>query len=145
MEIENPVTGNTYTLNRGENFEVSSSRLHGKYFSRDLRSAIMYILKTERAYLIFNLPPESVQVIKVKLARYNLENLFPADLNIFKTAVLRERLNLSYYDSLLLAINKAFLRGDDRFVFTNENKFEVYDEVVNIIKDHMETKHLMSF
>jgi hypothetical protein len=93
--------------------------------------------------MLLNLSENSLQQIKSKLAGYNIEERFGNDINGLKNALLTESINLSYYDNILLNINRAVNRGMDYFELGHEAGFALYDEVVQMIKKHVTSKHLM--
>jgi hypothetical protein len=141
MTIVNKESGNKYELVKKGNFEVTSCRTKVTYYSRDLASAILHIIKSERANMLLNLSERSLQEIKCKLAGYNIEERFGNNINVLKNALLTESINLSYYDNILLNINGAVKREMDYFELGHETGFAVYDEVVQLIKKHVTSRH----
>jgi hypothetical protein len=143
MTIVNKESGNRYEIVKKGNFEVTSCRMNVTYYSRDLASAILHIIKSERANMLLNLSEKSLEQIKSKLAGYNIEERFGNDINGLKKALLTESINLSYYDNILLNINRAVNRGMNYFELGQETGFAVYDEIVQVIKKHVTSRHLM--
>jgi hypothetical protein len=74
------------------------------------------------------------------LNRFNLQLPAGFSIDTLKSVLLRERVNLSYYDNLLLSINSDFHCGKEHFILDDRNPFHVYDEVVQILRDDLESK-----
>jgi hypothetical protein len=142
MVIANKGTGNEYELTSRSNFEVSSNTASDVYHSLSLNAAILHIIKTERANVICRLSTACLSTIKEKLAGYNIDERFGDNVEVLKSVLFRERINLCYYDNVLLNISKAFNSNQTTFELCSENNFRVYDEIVHAIKKHVDAKHL---
>jgi hypothetical protein len=140
MLVINTSTHNEYNLVKKERYKVITSFDKSLFISNTLQSAIWQILKSERAFTIYNLSKEEINLINRKLREHNMRQNLSANESHIKSVLLNQNIKLSYYDNVLMKIHQAFLQDQPVCEFSNQEDFLVFDEITDMIKMQIENR-----
>jgi hypothetical protein len=134
MTITNITTDNEYRLVKKETFQVTTSFDKSLFTSTNLQAAIWYIIKSERAFTLYNFTYDCLFQLRNRFSSFNILDKIPDDPLYVRDLLVDTDINHSYYDNLLIRIYQSFLGKLETFEFDQVNDFHVFDEFADTLK-----------